>query len=143
MHQVDLEETTSSTSLARLLAEAGVLDRILAEKEFGSPYWVWYGCGGSGSSELSLELQPGCARWKTFQLLRLVSKGVKAVVEAQPEFHSMNKLRQLRQALHERHQVRRNVGRSTMARGSRDDCFLSCVRKPDWLCLAGILRVKR
>jgi hypothetical protein len=115
VHQVDLEETTSGTSLVRLLAEAEVLDRVLAEKEFGSPYWDWYDCPGSGSSEFSSELQPGCARWETFQRLRLVSKGVKAVVEALPEFRHMNKMRQLRQALHERHQV----GRRMMARGPR------------------------
>jgi hypothetical protein len=75
VHQVDLEEITSGTSLVRLLAEAEVLDRVLAEKEFGSPYWDWYDCPGSGSSEFPLELQPGCARWEAFQRLRLVSKG--------------------------------------------------------------------
>jgi hypothetical protein len=40
VHQVDLEEITSGTSLVRLLAEAEVLDRVLAEKEFESPYWT-------------------------------------------------------------------------------------------------------
>jgi hypothetical protein len=99
VHQVDLEETTFRRSLVRLLAEAEVLDRVLAEKEFGSPYWDSYDCPGSGSSEVSLEPQPGCARWETFQRLRLVSKGVKVVVEALPEFRHMNKMRQLRQAL--------------------------------------------
>jgi hypothetical protein len=115
VHQVDLEETTSGTSLVRLLAKAEVLNRVLAEKEFGSPYWDWYDCPGFGSSEFSLKLQPGCARWETFQRLRLVSKGVKAVVEALPEFRHMNKMRQLRQALHERHQV----GKRMMAGGPR------------------------
>jgi hypothetical protein len=70
VHQVDLEETTSGTSLVRLLAEAEVLDRVLAEEEFGSPYWDWYDCPGSGSSEFSSELQPGCARWEKFRRLR-------------------------------------------------------------------------
>jgi hypothetical protein len=62
-----------------------------------------------------LELQPGCKCWEAFQRLRLVSKGVKAIVEALPEFRHMNKMHQLRQALHERHQV----GKRMMAGGPR------------------------
>jgi hypothetical protein len=85
-----LEKITSGRSLVRLLAAAEVLDRVLAEKEFG-------------------------ARWEAFQRLRLVSKGIKAVVEALPEFRHMNKMRQLRQALHERYQV----GKRIMAGGPR------------------------
>jgi hypothetical protein len=113
VHRVDLEEITFGTRVVRLLAEAEVLDRVLAEKEFESPYWDWYDCPGSGSSEFPSELQPGCARWKAFQRLRLVSKGVRAVVKALPEFRHTNKMRQLRQALHERHQV----GKLMMAGG--------------------------